>query len=109
MFEQMVADSEMTTISEAEFVQLCDEIYADRHQIYQFNPSAGKLEALLWMLTGCLLSLLSVPVLEQPSADDHSSADPYTAAIHEILQQRMQPPFDPQTHLAELSKKIESE
>lgn len=110
MFEQTAANSEMhATISEAEFIKLCDDIYADRQQIYQFHPHVGKREALLWMLTGCLISLLSVPALEQPRGHDHSSDDPYTDAIRELLQNHMRPPFDPQAHLAELSKKIESE
>jgi hypothetical protein len=109
MLEPTAAHSEITTISEAEFVKLCEDIYSDRHQIYQFNPSASQREALLWMLTGCLLSLLSVPLLEQSSLYDPSSADPYMDAISEILRQRMQPPFDPQAHLAEWSKKIKSE
>lgn len=110
MFEQTAANSEMqATISEAEFIKLCDDIYADRRQIYQFHPHAGKREALLWMLTGCLISLLSIHLHEQPDGQDSSSADPYTAAIREILHNRMRPPFDPQAHLAELSKKVESE
>jgi hypothetical protein len=103
------ASSAKHTISEAEFVQLCEDIYADRQQIYQFNPNATKREALLWMLTGCLLSLLSIPGAEQSSLADSSGADPYSDAIRAILQHRTQPPFDPQAHLAELSKKIESE
>lgn len=102
-------DSVVTTISEAEFIKLCDDIYADRQQLYEFNPSASKRDALLWMLLGCLLSLLSVSPAEQSSADDKQSADPYGDAISEILRTRMKPYFNPQTYLAELSKKIESE
>jgi hypothetical protein len=109
MPEPSPANSETHTISEAEFIKLCDDVYADRQQIYQFNPNASRREALLWMLTGCLISLLSVPILEQPSADGTSSADPYADAIREILRNHMQTPFDPQAHLAELSKKLEKE
>ena len=109
MPEPTLANSERSTISETEFVKLCDDIYADRQQIYQFNPNASRREALLWMLTGCLISLLSIPILEQPGTYGASSADPYGDAINEILQKHMHPPFDPQTHLAALSKKLENE
>lgn len=109
MLKHLSADADLPAISEAEFVKLCDDLYADRHQIYQYNPNASKQEALHWMLTGCLLSLLSIPDTEQPSHYDCSSSDPYGDAIREILQNRMRPPFDPQTHLAELSKKIETD
>lgn len=109
MFEQSSNSAEASTISEAEFIKLCDDIYADRQEIYQFNPNAGKREALLWMLLGCLISLLSIPVLEQPSVYDKSNSDPYAAAINEILQRHMRPAFDPQVHLTRLSKKIEDE
>jgi hypothetical protein len=109
VFEQAPANSEMSTISEAEFIKLCDDIYSDRHQIYQFNPGAGKREAVLWMLTGCLMSWLSIPLSEQPGSYDNARPDPYNAAIREILQHRMQPPFDLQAHLTELSQKLESE
>lgn len=111
MSEQPIAnsDSEIHTISETEFIKLCDDVYADRRQIYEFNPNASRREALLWMLTGCLITLLSIPASEQPNADGHSNADPYLDAVREILHNRMQPPFDPQRHLAELSRKIENE
>jgi hypothetical protein len=109
MCERDAADAEMTLISEMEFVKLCDELYADRHQIYEFNPNASRREALLWMLTGCLLSLLSVPVEEQSSLDNASSPDPYADAISQLLENRMHPRFDPQAHLSELSEKLAKE
>jgi hypothetical protein len=96
------------TISEAEFVKLCDDLYVDRQQIYRFNPNTSRREALLWMLLGCLISLLSISDTEQPSLNS-SSADPYGQAVREILLGRTQPPFDPQAHLAELSAKLKSE
>ncbi len=108
MSEQPIVNSELNTISEAEFIKLCDDIYADRWQIYEFNPNASRREALLWMLTGCLMSLLSASVSEQTNAGDYRS-DPYGHAIREILQNRTQPPFDPQPHLVGLIKKIEEE
>ena len=109
MLKQSLADPELPAISEAEFVKLCDDLYADRHQIYQFNPNASRQEALLWMLLGCLISLLSISDSEQQSVYEPSSLDPYVDAICEILQNHMRPPFDPQAHLAQLSKKIETD
>lgn len=109
MSEQAQTNSAAASISEAEFVKLCDDLYADRQQIYQFNPNAGKRETILWMLTGCLMSLLSVSVLEEPGDSDERGYDSYDDVIFQILCNRTAPPFDPQTHLAELSKKIESE
>lgn len=99
----------MSTISEPEFKQLCDEIYRDRLQVCSFNPNMGRREALLWMLSGCLVSLLSVPIRELPGVSGGASADPYANAIGELLQHRMSPAFNPQIYLAELSEKLEAE
>jgi hypothetical protein len=100
----------MCTISEQEFRKLCDDIYADRLQIYTYHPNASsKREALLWMMLGCLLSLLSVDVTEQPSADGGASPDPYGDAILEVLKNRMEPDFDPQPLLLELSRAVMAE
>lgn len=109
MFEQVAADSRANVISEQEFIKLCDDVYADRHQIYEFNPNVTRREAVMWMLLGCLLSLLSIPVTEQSNLFDNASTDIYTDALRKILQQHSHPPFDPQPHLAELSKNIERE
>jgi hypothetical protein len=98
------------TISEAEFKRLCDDIYADRFLIYTYHPNAGShREALLWMMLGCLVCLLSVPLLEQPSTYGGASADPYGDAVLEVLDGRMEPGFDPQVHLRELSRRLESD
>lgn len=99
----------MTTISEKDFKKLCEDIYADRFQIYEFNPNVSRREALLWMLLGCLVSLLSIPILEQPSVYGGSSADPYGDAIREVVIAHTQPNFDPSDYLLELSRKIENE
>ncbi|HVG34168.1 MAG TPA: hypothetical protein VM911_13850 [Pyrinomonadaceae bacterium] len=99
----------MSTISEKEFKKLCDDIYADRFQIYEFNPNVSRREALLWMLLGCLVSLLSIPILEQPSVYNGSSEDPYGDAIREVVLAHTQSNFDPGDYLLELSRKIESE
>ncbi len=110
MTEQAIVNSESNSISETEFIKLCDDIYADRQRIYDFNPNMQPTEALLWMLTGCLISLLSIRAHELPGAEDgNAGTDPYGQAIREIIHQRMQPPFDPQPHLVRLLKRIEEE
>ena len=109
MSEQVHTDRDATIITEAQFIKLCDDLYRDRRQIYEFNPSAGKRDALLWMLLGCLMSLLSAPAPEQSAGDGILSSDPYADAVTEILQGHMHPPFDPRPHLAELSRRLESE
>jgi hypothetical protein len=92
-----------------EFEKLCRDIYADRRQIYSFNPNASHREALLWMLLGCLVSLLSVPILDQPGVYGGSSTDPYADAICELLQPRMNPAFEPRVYLDELTEKLKAE
>ncbi len=96
----------MSTISEQEFERLCGDVYHDRRQIHAFNPNASEEEAVLWMLAGCLISLLDVPLWEQPSGRGGTSAEAYREAIHEILQTRMEPVFDARVHLAGLSEMI---
>lgn len=97
----------MDTVSEQEFKKLCEDVYADRDSIYSYIPVLSEREALLWMLLGCLVGLLSVPEHEQPSAFVEASEDPYADAICELLQGRMQPDFNPNPYLEELSKRLE--
>jgi hypothetical protein len=97
----------MDTMTEQEFKKLCDDVYAERQDIYELNPNVSRREALLWMLLGSLVSLLSVPVEQQPTLDDATSADPYGDAIIKLLQHRAAPAFDPKIYLAELSEKLE--
>lgn len=100
----------MSTISEREFKKLCDDLYADRFLIYTYHPNASdRREALLWMMLGCLVSLLSVPLLEQPSVYGGTGPDPYGDAVLEVLHGRMEPAFDPQPYLVELSRRLEAE
>jgi hypothetical protein len=99
----------MSTISAGEFEKLCQDIYDDRWQIYSFNPNASRREALLWMLLGCLVSLLSVPVLDQPSVYGGSRPDPYADAICELLLHRADPVFDPRIYLDQLSNRLDGE
>jgi hypothetical protein len=109
MSEQAPTNSADNTISEAEFIKLCEDVYADRYRIYQFNPGACKREALLWMLTGCLMMLLNISSLEEKSIGVEPDSASYEDAILEILRNRTAPFFNPQTHLNALSKKIEND
>jgi hypothetical protein len=93
-------------ISEAQFKKLCDDVYRDRHQIYGFNPSMSKRDALFWLILGSVYSLLSIPVLYQPGGIDPNSDDPYGDAICELLQGRMKEPFDARAYLEGLAKRI---
>jgi hypothetical protein len=97
------------TISEVEFRGLCEEIYRDRFEIYDFNPGATRREAILWMLLGCLISLLSVGDDEVQSLADSSSRDPYADAVCKLLRERGAPPFAAQPLVEELSKRVENE
>lgn len=99
----------METISEPEFKKLCDDLYLERHEIYAFNPNMSRREALLWMLAGCLVNLLGVPVTEQPGAFGASTSDPYGDAVMELMVNRTSPVFDPKIYLTELTEKLETE
>lgn len=99
----------METITEQEFKNLCDDIYRDRAEIYPFNPNVSQREALLWMLLGTLVSLLSVPILEQPSVYNSTNSDPYGSAVVELLKHRALPAFDPKIYLTELFQNLEEE
>lgn len=93
-------------ISEGQFKKLCDDVYLDRHQIYKFNPGMSHRDALLWLILGSVYSLLSIPVIYQPSSINPTSDDPYGDVICELLQGRMKEPFDARAHLEMLKKKI---
>lgn len=97
----------METITELEFKKLCNDVYRDRHEVYAFNPNVSHREALLWMLLGTLVSLLSIPILEQPSVYGTTDSDPYGTAVIELVRQHSSPVFDPETYLRELSEKLE--
>lgn len=97
------------TISEAELRRLCDEIYRDRLEIYEFNPGMSRREAVLWMLLGCLISLLSVTDAESAELTVSPSHDPYGESVCKLLNARSSPPFDPQPFVEELSRRVENE
>jgi len=83
------------TISESELKKVCDELYGDRFEIYAFNPGASRPDALLWMLLGCLISLLSVGEEELQALFDSSGQVSYRDAVCGLLEGRTEPPFDP--------------
>lgn len=100
---------ERETISEERFRALCDEVYRDRLEIHGFYATASRSEALLWMLLGCLISLLSVDESELATASDSSGEYFYLEAICALLERRAEPRFNPRPYLEELSRKAESE
>ena len=94
-------------ISEEQFRKLCEDVYTDRDLIYSYIPGLSQRDALLWMLLGCMVSLLSVPAHEQPNVYTGESEDPYGDAICQFLQARAQTAFNPRPYLEELSKRLE--
>jgi hypothetical protein len=97
----------LETISKEEFKRLCDEVYVDRFEIYKFNPGMSRRDAVLWMLTGCLISLLSITDKElqaiSPGTDD------YKDVVRRLLKERAEPPFDADAYVEELSKRVEND
>lgn len=96
------------TISAEEFKRLCDEIYRDRREIYEFNPAATRRDALLWMLLGCLISLLSVTYEELEALTDSSGRD-YGNVVCTLLRERAEPPFEPRPYVEELVERAGNE
>lgn len=97
------------TISEEELERLCDEIYSDRFEIYGFRPVASRREAVLWMLLGCLISLLNVSDEELQALAGSSTSESYGEIICKLTKERSAQPFDPQPVLERLTTKIEDE
>lgn len=95
-------------ISREEFEKLCDEIYRDRLEIYEFNPGATRRDALLWMLLGCLISLLSINYEELEALTDSSGKD-YGDVVCQLLRERAEPTFDARPHVEELVKRAEND
>lgn len=99
----------METISKEEFQRLCDEIYRDRFEVYEFNPDLSRREAALWMLMGCLISLLSVTDEELQRLASSSGRETYGDLVCELVRKHAAPPFDPSTHLEKLAQSVENE
>ena len=97
------------TISEEEFKRLCDRIYGDRFEIYGFNPAASPRDALLWMLLGCLISLLSISYEELEALVDSSGSRDYGDVVCRLLRERAEPFFDPRPYVEELVERAGSQ
>lgn len=104
-----VTATKLETISEEEFQKLCDEIYADRFRIQEFNPGVSRSEAALWMLTGCLISLLSVTDEELQRLAASYQQDSYDDLVCRLVRTRAAPPFDPYPYVEKLSKSAEND
>ncbi|HKS26652.1 MAG TPA: hypothetical protein VJS44_02475 [Pyrinomonadaceae bacterium] len=106
----MIGQSAMSveTISEDAFKRLCDEIYRDRFEIYEFNPAATRRDALLWMLMGCLISLLSIDFEELESLT--ASSRDYSEVVCRLVREHAaSPPFDPRLLVEELANRAGNE
>ena len=93
----------MTTISEAEFAQLCDGINEDRESIIKHNPIGPPDEILLWMLLSCLISYLNLSDVETPCFNNKPDAETYRNAIHFVLKERQANGFDIDSYLSKLT------
>jgi hypothetical protein len=106
---EQLAGKVVETISESELRRVCDEIHRDRFQVYEFNPTASRRNAVLWMLLGCLISLLSIEDAELQALSPASSEDPYGEVVRRLLEMRAENGFDPRTIVEELLKRVEDE
>jgi hypothetical protein len=106
---EQAAGPGVETISEGEFKRVCDGIYRDRFEIYEFNPGVGRRDALLWMLLGCLISRLSITDEEMQSFAGSAVHEAYGDIVRRILSERGSPPFEPLPYLEELSNGVENE
>jgi hypothetical protein len=97
------------TISEGEFKRVCDGIYRDRFEIYEFNPGMGRRDVLLWMLLGCLISRLSIRDEEMQSFAGSAAHEAYGDIVRRLLSERGSPPFEPLPYLEALSNDLENE
>ena len=94
----------MTEISEAEFARISRGIYEDRESIFRHNPIGTQEETLLWMLMSSLILYLNLSEIETPCFNGKPTAETYREAIFFILQNRMNPKFDAEKYLTNLSE-----
>ncbi|HXG85295.1 MAG TPA: hypothetical protein VNI84_14840 [Pyrinomonadaceae bacterium] len=92
----------MNKISEKEFARLCEGIYRDRESIYKHNPIGSPQEAILWMLTCCLISYLSLSEIETPCFNGKPNAKTYENAILFVLENRKTENFEAEIYLKKL-------
>lgn len=92
-------------ISRDEFERICVGLHDDRESILKHNPIGTADETMLWMLTSCMVSYLSLSDIETPCFTGRPDAATYREAIHFILRDRMTEPFDIDAALDALLKK----
>lgn len=95
----------MTKISEKEFAKICHGIYEDREVIWKHNPIGTHEEILLWMLTSCLHSYLSLSEIETPCFSGKPNAETYREAISFILKNKKSDNFDETKYLEKMTQK----
>lgn len=93
----------VTSITEAEFRRICNEIRIDRDKIVAANPIGTPEETLLWMLLGVLVSYLSLDDAQAPCFNGKPDAETYRNAILFVLRGRMQPDFDAAPYLRRMT------
>ena len=89
----------MSYVTESKLAEICEGIRTDRAVIVKHNPIGTEEEILLWMLLSCLVTYLSLGDNETPCFTGRPDADTYRNAIHFVLKDRREPPFDPQPHI----------
>lgn len=99
----------MMKVSEQQFAKLCEDVYLDREQIYNYNPSMNRVDCLEWMILGCLITLLSIEPSDQSYDFETSTEHPYGEVICKLLHNRMTEPFDAKLYLNQLRGKISME
>ena len=92
----------MTKITEKEFAKICNGIDEDREIICKHNPIGTEEEILLWMLTSCLISYLSLSEIETPCFNGKPDAETYRNAILFILKGRKAEDFNAEEYLEKL-------
>ena len=97
----------MSSLTAYQFQTLCDDIYADRNQIYEFNPAVSHPEALLWMVLGSLFSLLSLSDEEIPLVSPPTVAN-YVDAIRAVVEGHRDGDLDPREILDDLVTRSEA-
>lgn len=98
----------MITISETRFRTICDDAYRDRHQIYAFDPNAGRAQTVLWVILGAIHSYLSLSDAEIAQLNGPKFTS-YSDVICEMVQARQDGNFAPRPVLDDLITRIETE
>jgi len=86
-------------ITESEFAKIVQGIVDDRETIIKHNPLGTREEILLWMLSACLFSYLSLSDVETPCFSGSVNAETYREAIGFILRDRKEGDFDHERYL----------